>query len=855
MSVTNKRWIISTYQSYLQLKISEELNISPVLAQLCINRGMITVQEVAGFIRISPTEVKDPFLFCHMRQAVDIVEETIRNQEKILIYGDYDVDGITAVSLLYLYLKSRTNNVSYYIPDRLEEGYGLNEEALLWAAREGYKLIITVDCGISSRAEAARAKELGVKLIITDHHTPPPVLPEAAAILNPKVPDSGYPFSELAGVGVAWKLAQALELSSGKGDSGGSVVLEDYLDLVALGTVADVVPLLGENRVIVAWGLKKIEKTQRKGIKALLKVTGLDQKPLTSGHIGFMLAPRLNAVGRLAQGSLAVELLTGEDENLCEIQAKELDQMNYQRQEVEREILNQALHMVEKEIDLEQDFVIVLAHPDWHPGVIGIVASRLMEKYYRPVVLLAIEGDMAKGSARSIEQFDIYQAFKHCQDLLVQFGGHKMAAGVKIRTENIAEFRKAINNYANSCIDKELAVPAVKIDLELAADGKEELYINDCEKLFPFGLGNAQPVFAYRNLRVLEAKTVGNNQEHVKIVFDTGDYLLDGIGFGLSHQFSWLREAGRVDAAVTLEKNCWNGCERVQLVIKDIQPHQPGPAFSPPELNRKTVLWADFRNGENREAYLMELLKKNEPCLIYVSTREEAAALKQIIENQNLTGIETDECHECQSPWQQALVLARVRNKARNTVILAGVLRTDFMTLDIKDLFKHLVFFHCPRNMDDFLHLVYLFSSAKRGKIHLLFNQDDLKILDQHLKIYYPDRELLGKIYWSVKSMATSTNQIIGSREDILKKVQIDGLEKGKEKVFHAWISIMKEIGLLKLSISGNRYCLELAHNGNKFKLEDSTFYREGIKVKEAFRTWAGIALSPRLQEEICLRS
>lgn len=861
MTISGKRWIIPDYDSKLQLKIMEELKVSPVLAQLCINRGMTRVDDIKNFIFFDPTDINDPFAFSQMHQAVSIIEDSIKKREKILIYGDYDVDGITATSLLYLYLKDKTTSLAYYIPVRLEEGYGLNAEAILWAHREGFKLIITVDCGISSISEVELAQSLGIKVVVTDHHTPPEVLPEAAAIINPKIVDNGYPFPDLAGVGVAWKLAQALEINSGRNEKSGKIVLEDYLDLVSLGTVADVVPLINENRIIVSLGLEKIKKAERPGIKALMKITGLtglEEKPLTVGHIGFILAPRLNAVGRLAQGSAAVELLTGVEYSRCETQAKELDKMNCQRQELEGEILNQALQLIEETVDLDRDFVMVLASESWHSGVIGIVSSRLVEKFHRPVVLLAIEGDVAKGSARSIEGFDIYAAFKQCQDYLMQFGGHKMAAGVKIAKENIGAFQRAINDYAHGLINKDLLLPSLKVDLELDTDGQEELYIKDCERLFPFGLGNPQPVFVYRNLGIREAKAVGNNQSHLKVTFDAGQYCLDGIGFNLSHHLSWLNPLSRVDVAVTLEKNSWNGYEKVQAIIKDIKPHETNtmrPVVKLPLPSSEGIIWEDYRNTKDRAQYLIELLKKNDSCLIYVSSRENMESLKQLIIEASLPGVRLEECHGSQRLWQHRLALTKVMNKTVNTLIFAGALPGDLISADLKGIFNHLVFFHSPGNKEDFLGFTYLVSSSKGGRIHLLFNKKDLESLDHELNALFPDRELLGRIYRGVRYLTTSANQLIGSKEEILRKIKIEGFEQEKEKAFDAWISIMKELGLIKLTLLGNRYCLELIDNGNKCRLEDSPSYQKGMTAKRNFAHWAGLALSSRFTEEICRRS
>lgn len=854
MSVTRKKWIISHYDSQSQLKLSQELNISPVLAQLCMNRGMKDAAAIQNFIQISPAEIHDPFRFKDMSRAVALIEEAIHQQEKILIYGDYDVDGITATSLLYLYLKSKTVHVAYYIPDRMEEGYGLNDQAVSWAHREGYQLIITVDCGISAGQETEKAHSLGMKVIITDHHTPPEQLPRAEAIINPKIRSDGYPYPDLAGVGVAWKLAQALEIHAGGAQEKNKPVLEAYLDLVALGTIADVVPLMGENRVMVSMGLKAITASHRPGIKALLAVTGLQHKMVSSGQVGFILAPRLNAVGRLSQGSLAVKLLTGTEYEACLSQAHQLEEMNTQRQEVEGEILQQALKMIEETVDLEKDFVIVLAAENWHPGVIGIVSSRLAEKFYRPVVLFAVEGETAKGSARSIDGLDIYLAFSQCRDFLIQFGGHKMAAGVKIKTENLNAFREALNRYISGVIGRDSLVPSVRIDLELGANGREKVYIEDIEKLSPYGPGNAQPVFVYRDLRVIEAKAVGNMQSHLKMVFASDQYILEGIGFNLSHHLSWLNTYGKVDVVVTLEKNHWNGWEKVQLVIRDIQPHEgtlrslaEPKRYSPTGQKVDRNSFADYREIENRENYLCSLLKKEEPCLIYVSSKEQAARLIKLISGSGLREGKVDWCHGYQRPWQHEFMMAKIKNRLVNTLFFTGQLYAD-----PAGLFPHIVFFHCPRNMDEFLRVTGVGRGQKSPQIHLLFNKEDLETLNQDVHTDFPDRELLGKIYKSVKNLAAPANQVLGTREEILRKIRVDGLDKGKGKAFDAWVSIMMELGLIRITVQGNRPCLELINNGDKCNLEDSFCYAQGLREKKAWEYWMGIAFSPHLNEEIC---
>ncbi|WP_157677476.1 single-stranded-DNA-specific exonuclease RecJ [Dehalobacterium formicoaceticum] len=704
MTVTAKKWLLAPYDSDLQVRLAEKLNISPLLAQLCINRGLVTEESINNFLHMKLEEIHDPFLFPQMAKGVQIIEESMSRQEKILIYGDYDVDGITATSLLYLYLKRMKADVSYYIPDRLEEGYGLNEQALQWASREGFNLIITVDCGISSKAEVEMARALGIKIIITDHHTPPAILPAADVIINPKIPGSPYPFHQLAGVGVAWKLAQALEMSYDQKTRDQDIVLPEYLDLVALGTLADVVPLMGENRVVVSLGLNKISESSRPGIQALLAITGLEHKEVTSGQVGFMLAPRLNAAGRLAQGSLGVKLLTTDELPTALILAQQLDEINGKRQAIEGEIFQEAEKMMADDMDLDKNLVVVLASENWHPGVIGIVASRLMEKYYRPVVLLSIDGETAKGSARSIDLLDMYQAFDYCRDDLIQFGGHKMAAGLKLKKENIELFRQRINQYAEQFLDKKDLMQPLKLDLELAAWGGEEGYLRDSESLAPYGSGNAQPVFAYRGLKVLEARGVGTDKNHLKISFSAGDYLLDGIGFQLAEHLSWIHPFTTVDVAASLERNQWNGQEKIQLMIKDIKPHlisQTKDSLLP--LFRKAQgkkgwsdSWVDFRETDNREKYLIDLLKKGEPTLIYLASPQHLESISRIVA-EFCPSVTFDRCFDIQRPWQQEYTMAKVKKKLPRRYFLREI---------------------CMQKQRKFFIMLFFFTAPERSKIY-----------------------------------------------------------------------------------------------------------------------------------------
>ncbi|MDD2496905.1 MAG: single-stranded-DNA-specific exonuclease RecJ [Desulfitobacteriaceae bacterium] len=558
------------------MELSRELNISPIVARILMNRGLTSVSAIKLFLTFTADDLHSPFKFHEMAKAVALVEQNIKSQKKILIYGDYDVDGITATTLLYQFLKSQKADVQYYIPDRMKEGYGLNKEAIEWADHEGFGLIITVDCGISSLEEIKLAKSLGINIIITDHHQPPALLPVADAIINPRVVDSGYPFSDLAGVGVAWKLAQAIYLKLGDQQKE-KVILSEFLDLVSLGTIADVVALTGENRTIVKMGLEAISKTKRLGLKALINVAGIKGKEVSATQVGFLLAPRLNAAGRLSNARIGVELLQSSDHEYCLEQAKVLNQENNQRQSLEKAIFDEALEMIEGNSELQEELVLVLASERWHQGVIGVVASRLVERFYRPVILMTIEGEVAKGSARSIESFHMYHSLEHCKDLLIQFGGHKQAAGLKLPVQNIEAFRRKINKWAQSVLKEEDLIPIIQIDADKEIDGSEEVLAGEIAMLSPFGQDNPCPVFSFRNSKVKEVRAVGANAAHLKIKFESEGKTLEGIGFNMGGHLAWLNDSDRVDAAGILEMNNWNGCETVQLVLKDIQ---PAPVFS-----------------------------------------------------------------------------------------------------------------------------------------------------------------------------------------------------------------------------------------------------------------------------------
>jgi single-stranded-DNA-specific exonuclease len=564
----NMRWQLMAEPDPQRIEtFSRELNISPIIARLLLNRGIENLE--AGQIFLNPRLefLHDPFLFKEMELAVKRIVTALKGKEPIMIFGDYDVDGITATSLLYLILTRLGANVSYYIPNRVSEGYGLSAVGIREAADRGVSLIISVDCGITANEEIDLARSLGIDTIITDHHEVQEEIPRAEAVLDPKNPQDDYPDAFLAGVGVAFKLAQGLYAHLGLDDS----ELENHLDLVALGTAADIVPLVGENRILTRFGLEQVTKTDKVGLRSLVEVTGLMGEEIQTGHVVFILAPRINAVGRLGDAERAITLLATNQPDRARSIAKFLNDENRRRQGIDETILREALDLVERTVDLKNDRAIVLASDQWHPGVIGIVASRVVEKYYRPTVLIALEGDEGKGSGRSISGFNLYQALEDCQEHLIRFGGHKYAAGLTIDASQVPVFRERLNGIAAERLDPEQMVPSLKIDIRIALEDVGEPLLMALSELAPFGPQNMRPVMMASNLEVVGyPRVVGRN--HLKFKVRQNDRALDVIAFDQGQHLADL-QVGKptLSLAFVLEENRWQGRSSLQLRAKDMK--------------------------------------------------------------------------------------------------------------------------------------------------------------------------------------------------------------------------------------------------------------------------------------------
>jgi single-stranded-DNA-specific exonuclease len=558
-------WALQSSSGQVSEEISKSLQISKVVSDILVQRNLREPEKVIEFLYPSLLNVSSPFCFKHMKKVIQRLTLALEKSEKVLVYGDYDVDGVTSTALVYKVLTDLGFQAVAYIPHRQDEGYGLHEEAIKRAAKTDVKVIVTVDCGVTAVSEVNSARDLGIDVIITDHHEPPEHMPDAFAILNPKIEDSGYPFRDLAGVGVAFKLAQALLQSLG--NIGIDVRSEiSLLDLVALGTIADLVPLVGENRVFVYHGLLQMENTHHPGLEALLEECGLKDKSLKAGQIGFMVAPRINAAGRMDSAREGLELLLTENEERAEELARLLTKENQSRQETEKEILAEAISFIEQG---PLPRVIVLSSKHWHHGVIGIVASRLVERYYRPVFMIAEEGNEAKGSARGIPGYPVLDQLKTQADLLMKFGGHKAAAGFSLLTDNIERMRRGLNIEAETFEDT-LFQEVLHIDRKISLAEVSAGLLRELEQLAPFGFGNPGPVLAIQGIKVHSLNTVGKERNHLKFRFGAKGEL-EGIAFRLGDRLSELNQAANLDAAFSLDWNTFQGQDKVQLMIKDIQ--------------------------------------------------------------------------------------------------------------------------------------------------------------------------------------------------------------------------------------------------------------------------------------------
>ncbi len=592
MIKSRTRWELAKADTITCNQLQTELEIDPLLARLLVIRGITEVQQAKRFLHVTQDDLHDPFLLPNMEESVNRIQRAIVKGERILIYGDYDCDGVTSTALLYDCIKDFTNTIDYYIPNRFTEGYGLNTTAVTKANEAGVTLLITVDTGISAVHEVAYANQLGLDVIITDHHEPPEILPNAYSIINPKLSTSTYPFPLLAGVGVSFKLALAI---SGKWKP-------YWMEWAAIGTIADLVPLIGENRILAKLGLGRLNESPTVGVDAIIRSAGINQKEITAGHIGFTVAPRINASGRLDTASAAVDLLLCQDEKQAVMFANQLSNLNEERQHLVQQTIEEAKLQVEADPEGNK-YCIVVGHRSWNAGVIGIVASKLVDLYYRPTIVCSFDDEqgIAKGSARSISGFHLYESLRQCEDVLTKYGGHEMAAGMSLKIEHFQLFKKKMNEVAEKSLAEEDYIPRTVIDASLSIAEMDVEIIKQLQRLAPFGMGNRTPRLMIEDVTIQDKRYMGREQEHVKLLLKKGNYHLNAIAFKKREQMENLSLLASPKLCGELSINEWNGRTEPQFIIHDI------------DVDKIQI--HDFRNKEANAC--LDWKEKTKPVLLF----------------------------------------------------------------------------------------------------------------------------------------------------------------------------------------------------------------------------------------------
>lgn len=557
----NKKWQIYQADENKVKEVQEKYQINKLLATILVNREITEKKQIEKFLNPKRNDFYDPYEMPDMEKAIERIIKAIENKEKIIIYGDYDVDGITSVTVLKSFLEERGIHVSEYIPNRLEEGYGLNKKAVEYIAKQGNQLMITVDCGISAIEEVEYANKLGIETIVTDHHEPGAELPNAIAVVDTKRKDNKYPFRNLAGVGVVFKLIQAISQK---------LNLEEkeylkYLDIVCIGTISDIVPLVDENRVIVKLGLKLVEQTKNLGLKAILQASGYSK--IDSNTISFGVAPRINACGRMGHQEEALKLFLSKEIKEVQELTQKLNEYNRLRQETEKQIYNESIIQIEEKGLADRNTIVVMGK-GWHHGVIGIVSSRITELYFKPSILLCEEDDYGKGSGRSIPGFDLYEALTECKDTIDKFGGHSMAVGINVKKEKFEEFKEKLEKIAKEKHTEEI-VPILKIDALINLDEINKEMLESLKELEPFGEANKMPLFAFKNLKIDSIRALSEGK-HLKLTLKDDRNIVNAIGFNLGELSTEYKIGDKIDVVGNLEINSFNGVDNIQINMKDI---------------------------------------------------------------------------------------------------------------------------------------------------------------------------------------------------------------------------------------------------------------------------------------------
>lgn len=825
-------------------RLQRQAGVSRVVARLLAARGFTDPDAVRSFLRPDPAMLHDPLALPDMAVAVSRLARAVTAREPVAVYGDYDVDGQTSVALMVRTLQNLGAAVRWYIPERQSEGYGLNLEAVERLAAEGVRLLVTVDCGTQSAAEVDRARELGMDVIVTDHHEPGADLPAAAAVVNPKRADSSYPFRELAGVGVAYKLLTALGRHLGH-----PVPAPDGLALTALGTIADVCPLLDENRALVKAGLEQIHRHPSVGVAALARAAGLDHRRLTATQVAFVLAPRLNAAGRIQHARLGVELLLAEDPDRAAALAHELNEANRVRQQIEADILAEAVAQVERD-NLLSDWVLVVAGDGWHPGVIGIVAARLVERFGRPAVVVALDGDQGKGSARSIDGFDLFWALSRCEDLLARYGGHAMAAGLAVERRTLPALRARLNEVAAGVLGPADLLPRIRVDLEVSLGQVDEGLVRELDALAPFGAGNPTPVLAARGVRLLGTRTVGADGGHLKLSLrcpDTGQ-VHEAIAFGAGSLQEAAMPGSELDVAFTLQLNEGYGKTRVDLVLRSMRSPEtsaevaaalgaaPRDVQVAPVTGRRPgpVPVADRRQRPPhhplaRTAYMAALAAAGARIVAVTGAGEDPGALAGAV------GAMVRE---------EADVWTTVQPQPRSRItVVEGEALVDGAGPPVPwEGRGHLVVFGLPGEPGPLWHLLAAAALAPGWTIHLAYGEAVLQASSAHLERCYPGHEALRWIFRALRGLSARRDGWLPPAAAVAAAVQEQwpGLAS-VAGVRHA-LAVFVELGLVRPEAEGRARLVPPPRA--KVDVTRSARYNDGVRRKQAFADLSRMALS-----------
>ena len=819
---TSKKWRFKNSDFDSSLTLASDVGVSPFAAQLLINRGIQTAAEARSYLYPSLDGLHSPFKLAGMDKAIERIHKAISRGEKICVYGDYDTDGTTATALLLNTFRQMDVLVDYYIPNRFGEGYGLSEDTVEKIHQKNdAKLLITVDCGITAVKEITLANKLGLDVIVTDHHQPEAEQPPAYALISPKISGNEYPYTELAGVGLAFKLAQGLVDDK--------AFLESLLDLVALGTVADIAPLTGENRILSRLGLAELDKRERPGVHALCEVAEHKiDTPLDGNAISFKLGPRINAAGRMGTAHKVVELFTTDSEDVATRIASELNQANQKRQELGKQIQDEALKIIEKEID-DDTVGIVVASDKWGKkakGVVGIVAARLKETFYKPTVVLAIDGDEATGSGRCIEGMNLADSFGACTELLVKHGGHQAAAGLTLKTKNIPKFRKAFNEYASEHLTEEALQPKLDLEFETRLSLLTLETLKELEQFEPFGKNNPVPYFGTRRVKVNGVPTqMGKEKNHLRMFVSDGTVKRCAIDWRAGDKLITFRHPNMsLNIAFSPQINEWQGTRSVQLILEDWEIHPEGRDMNwdvfPKLSDESSVKLVDKRNV-NKKNYLLNLLAREESCIIYVRDEEMLDLLLTKLLPDSIEGIARHT--EATPETEAAALLKQLENGELRTIVSSNT----FSRLGAFPFVKHVVFCHLAPSQDLFFkRCESAFVTPETSYLHFIYSDTDEAEMHNWISKKYPTGDELRQLYGSIRAVIQSNGTEGYPEAEILKG------ELGALSTLQTGLTIFEELQFIERHGQPGSKLVKLL-SGQKSDLSRSPTYLRGEWIKQ----------------------